>query len=152
MNIGLKNVKIHPDMSQETNCFSAAILVDGKTVGNVHNSGTGGSNIYYFDDKDAEKRLHAYAASVVTEFNFEQLDIVVDRLLQRHETLRFLKRHTKKKTMFKLKGAPVDSWMEIAMPYNPDIKKYLTAKYGDKLEVIANENLEAAAAIGADQA
>lgn len=42
MQIVLKNVKNHADMSEETNCFSATIYVDGKKVGTVKNDGRGG--------------------------------------------------------------------------------------------------------------
>lgn len=47
MNITLKNVKYSEFMSQETNCFEAAIYIDGKRAGEVSNDGHGGANRYH---------------------------------------------------------------------------------------------------------
>lgn len=47
MDIKLHNVKIVPDLSQETFAFSAILVVDNHPIGLVKNLGTGGANIYY---------------------------------------------------------------------------------------------------------
>lgn len=47
MKITLTNVQIHPDMTEETDCFSATICLDGKAVGTVKNDGQGGSHRYH---------------------------------------------------------------------------------------------------------
>lgn len=51
MKLELKNVKIHPDMSEETNCFSATLWVDGKRAASCRNDGRGGSTDVYFKDR-----------------------------------------------------------------------------------------------------
>lgn len=51
MKLELKNVKIHPDMSEETTCFSATLWVDGKRAASCRNDGRGGSTDVYFEDR-----------------------------------------------------------------------------------------------------
>ena len=41
-NLSLKSVKVHSDMSEETVCFSAIILQDGKELAHISNDGRGG--------------------------------------------------------------------------------------------------------------
>jgi hypothetical protein len=45
--IVLKDVKFHPDMSQETPCFSASVYEKGKLIAHISNNGCGGSNTYH---------------------------------------------------------------------------------------------------------
>jgi hypothetical protein len=47
MHVELKKVKFHEDMSDETNCFSAEVWVDGKKLADVSNHGQGGENEYH---------------------------------------------------------------------------------------------------------
>lgn len=47
MKFELKNVKVHPDMSEETTCFSASLYVDGKRCYIAQNNGHGGCNSYH---------------------------------------------------------------------------------------------------------
>ena len=44
MNLSVKNVKIHDDMSEETMCFSCDLYDNGKLVAHVSNRGIGGCN------------------------------------------------------------------------------------------------------------
>ncbi len=144
MNITLKNVKIHPDMSEETNCFSATICLDGKAVGEVKNDGRGGCNSYYWGDRDASKRINEWADKQPTEFEFEKLDQLVDDLLRDAESLRWLKRNTKSKTLFRLKGDKKGEWRIVKAPFDAKVFTFLQTKYGPQLENVANQNLEAA--------
>ena len=58
LNLSLKNLKFHADMSEETPCFSADLYENGKLLGHVKNSGRGGCNSIYPADgltyKDVE--------------------------------------------------------------------------------------------------
>lgn len=47
MKIEIRNVKYAKFASQETECFQATVLIDGKVVGQVSNEGHGGNNMYY---------------------------------------------------------------------------------------------------------
>jgi len=44
LNLSLKNLKFHEDMSEETPCFSADLYEDGKLIAHVRNDGHGGCN------------------------------------------------------------------------------------------------------------
>lgn len=46
MEIQLKNVKHAEFMSHETECFQAAVYIDGEKAGTVSNDGHGGANLY----------------------------------------------------------------------------------------------------------
>jgi hypothetical protein len=47
LNLSLKNLKFHEDMSEETPCFSADLYEDGKLIAHVKNEGRGGCNSIY---------------------------------------------------------------------------------------------------------
>lgn len=79
--ITLKDVKVHDDVSEETTCFSAMICEGDRTVGNVRNDGHGGCNTYYWNDREAEKRIFAWAEKQPTEFAFEKLDQIIGDLV-----------------------------------------------------------------------
>jgi hypothetical protein len=44
MELSVKNVKVHEELSEETLCFSADLYDNGKLVAHVSNRGYGGSN------------------------------------------------------------------------------------------------------------
>lgn len=144
MNITLKAVKVHPDMSEETNCFSAEIHLDGRRVGYVKNDGRGGCHQYHWIDKDAGRRLQEWAEQQPTEFNFEKLDQLIDRLLEDYDYLRWLSRNTRKSVLFRIRGDKAGSWRTIRGPLSPAVRKFINDEHGARLEVIANESLEAA--------
>lgn len=49
MNIELKSVKCAAFASQETNCYSASLWVEGKKIGTVSNEGHGGCDSFHGD-------------------------------------------------------------------------------------------------------
>lgn len=131
-------------MSEETNCFSADVYLDNKKVGLVKNAGHGGCNFYYWIDPKNGNLIKTWADKQKTEFDFEKLDQIVDKLLVKSENLNWLKKQTKKKTLYHLKGDKKGSWGVVKMPFDGAIKEYLIKKYSDKLKCIANEDLEKA--------
>lgn len=147
MNVELKNVKNHPDMSQETPCFSATIYLDGKKIGSVQNNGHGGCNSYYWNDHTAAKRLTAWADQQPTEFEFEKLDQIIDDLMNKQEILAQLKRWVKKDTMFRLKGDKKGEWRMVKKhTFAPDVVKFLQGKYPNLEHIADPNNLDAALA------
>lgn len=46
MNIQLHNVKVVPELSEETTCFTADVHVEGRRPFRATNRGTGGANLY----------------------------------------------------------------------------------------------------------
>jgi hypothetical protein len=138
MNVELKNVRIHPDMSEETECFSATIYLDGRKVGTVKNHGHGGCHEYYWTDYEAGRRLDEWAKAQPTEFEFEKLDQIFDSLLSKNEILSQLKRWVKNETLFRLKGDTRRKWRTFGAVYNAKVVAFLTKQYGDELELILN--------------
>jgi len=60
MNIALKRVKFHEDMSDETNCFSADVWADGKKVATAQNQGCGGDTFVSPVDGRADPAFKAF--------------------------------------------------------------------------------------------
>lgn len=145
VNVELKNLKIHDDMSEETTCFSASIYFDGKKIGTVQNKGRGGSHNYYWSDNEAGRRLNEWAKAQPTEFEFDKLDQFIDGLIDKAEILAQLKRWVKKATIFRLKGDKPGEWRMVKKGYVLRVVAFLTKKYGNKLEIVVDPaNLNAA--------
>lgn len=69
-------------------------------------------------------------------------DTVIAQLVEEVESLRRLKRHCAKKTLFLLKGDnPKDGWRTIKHSWCEEVRAHLTNKYGDQILEIANETL-----------
>lgn len=147
MNLELKNVKVHQDVSEETTCFSATVYAAGKKVGVVSNDGRGGSHRYHWTDRDLGAKLEAWAETQPTEFEFEKLDQLVSDLVERAEVLKQLKRWTAKGTAFRLKGDAPGVWHICKVAFGPRVAAELRRRHGDALEMIANEDLAAACAV-----
>ncbi len=142
MKLELKNLKVHADMSQETNCFSATLYANAKLAGSVSNSGHGGSHRYQWDDVELGRKIDSWAESQPMEFEFEKLDQLVDRLILQEGTKKELKRKTKKTTWFRLKGDPKREFRTVAAPYDARVQEYLDKKYPGQVECIVNADLE----------
>lgn len=79
-NIQLKNVKHSAMASEETDCFSATVYIDGVNAGTVKNSGYGGPNSYNPDALCL--RLQSIAKSLPPmEFNGMTLEHDADTLI-----------------------------------------------------------------------
>ena len=141
MDIVLKNVKTHNDMSEETTCFSASIYLDGRRVGTVSNHGTGGCNDYHWENRDAGRRIDSWADEQEMEFNFEKLDQIIDQLRVDFENKKQFRRWCKKDTGFSLRGDEEGHFRTIRSVFTPEVKEHLVNKYGDKIERILNEEL-----------
>jgi hypothetical protein len=147
MKLTFKNVKIHPDMSEETDCFSATIYADGKKAGTVKNDGRGGCHMYYWFDRALGTQIEAWAKTQPGQYNvLNRLDEIIDNMLTKQEILQQLKRWTKKDTVtaFRLKGDEKGTWRLHKVSYNAQILAILQNKFGSQLECVANQDLEAA--------
>ena len=97
MKIELKNVKINEAFSEETTCFIADVLINGKKVAHAKNDGRGGCTDYYPYEgqrellNQAEIFCKALPKEVVDfgdgrTFEFAQsLESVIDKLLHEKE-------------------------------------------------------------------
>jgi hypothetical protein len=158
--VELKAIKFHQDMSEETNCFSANIYLNGKKVGSVKNQGHGGCNFYDFAfkdkngewtrDRESEKILYDWADSQELTYEldgethevvYEKLDWVIDNLFDKAMEIKDLKRMCRGgKTAIQLEGDDKNSWMIYNLPYNQLMKDWLIKKH-PTITRIANEEI-----------
>jgi len=144
--------------------YQGNLLRDGKVVGRFHNDGNGGCTMVEFWKKEKgqvvrnraeEEIFEAYVASLPEkEWPAEwdrtgeaktykpDVDTFIAELVEAFESLRNLKRHCAKKTLYLLKGDDSkDGWRTVKHPWCAKVKDYLTKKYGDQIKEIANETI-----------
>jgi len=87
MNVELRKVQIHEDMSDESTCFSAEIWVDGKKLAHVQNDGMGGSHCYQprggLNGPDW-RAFEEHCKAQPHEYDFDITDQFIDKLLEEH--------------------------------------------------------------------
>jgi len=110
MKIELKSIKYYASMSEETNCFQAAVWIDGQKAGDVSNEGRGGCHRYH--PTSLRERLDAQAKTLpvrVTDmldgdgkpFSYQpDADSVIDDLLADELRRRDLRRALGGKLLF----------------------------------------------------
>ncbi len=62
MEITLKNISHNERLSEETNCFSATIYIDGKNAGEASNHGHGGPTMIH--PRELEQKINAYTKTL----------------------------------------------------------------------------------------
>lgn len=139
MKVELKNIKLMPSLSDETECFSATIYINGKKAGTVKNRGQGGEHEYAFENAEVEEKFHTFCSEQPCNYNFEYSDQYIDKLLRKGYNCSqiYLKTYLRKYTVFQLKGE--DHVRIHNALFTPKIKKMLQDKHGDKLDTIFNE-------------
>jgi hypothetical protein len=105
MKIELKQVKYYERLSEETNCFSAFVYVDGIKCASAENRGVGGmTDIWPLDIKYKElvkqaeefcKTLPPYVFSDGDTMPYK-LDTLVDELFEKHLDEKYKEKHAKK--------------------------------------------------------
>jgi hypothetical protein len=114
MKVELKNVKHFAPMSEETECFTATIYIDGKRVGTTQNQGHGGPTDCDFDDPEIEaafkafcKTLPPYKSELCPELPPLEMDpeLYVGELLEAHLAEKDRKRVEKRIVRDKAKNA-----------------------------------------------
>ena len=78
MKIELKNIKHMESLSEETNCYSASLYVDGKKIGDVSNQGHGGPDMFHGDQdayNKAETWIKANKPPLESSFGGDPLDM-----------------------------------------------------------------------------
>lgn len=147
MRLELRKVKINKAMSDETTCFSADVFADGVRVGVASNRGCGGPNEFREVVPGAAARIAAYCKTLPPPYPGDpalghlsmDVDTLIGKLVDDHTEAEFVKRHCRKKTLFRLVDTPPGEYRTVNKPYSPAVKDYLTRTYGDKLARVYNE-------------
>ncbi len=141
----IKALKVARFASEETLCFKASVFLDGKRLGTASNEGHGGPNLYDFKvTGETQVAALAYAKEHVEwwedsfEATSEVLDSVIGDLIDKVEEAKTIKRWTKTKVLFRLKGDPDDgSYRTLA--HNGDRTAavvWINNKYGAKVTTV----------------
>jgi hypothetical protein len=90
-------------MSEETTCFTATVLLDGKTIGEASNEGHGGSTFVRYVSPAARETADQFSNTICPgdvkgwefmagkHFSFDELvDIIVEREMEKKETARIV--------------------------------------------------------------
>ncbi|MBV7408748.1 hypothetical protein [Maritimibacter sp. DP1N21-5] len=119
MKIELKNIKYSSFASQETNCYDAALYIDGRKIGNVGNTGTGGSDYFYpsanpsiHQNRDAHARADAWCKANLPAVELGEgfdpvpadLELHCGALLDDYLLTRDLRSNLKRKVLFTMPG------------------------------------------------
>jgi len=101
--LSLKSFKTVKWMSEETTCFTALVVLDGKTIGEASNEGHGGSTFLHFINPTAKTTAEEFAKSISPAdvkgwefladkgFDFADLvDIIVGKEEEKKETARIV--------------------------------------------------------------
>lgn len=107
-NVELRNFKHNATLSEETDCFSASVYIDGVKVGEVSNRGHGGCNDYDaavrgFDLEDALADI-AIATLPPEETEFEAADALINELVQHQLVRKDAARYMRTKINFTVAG------------------------------------------------
>jgi len=117
MKIELKRISSNERMSEETNCFVADLLINGKNVGECRNEGQGGSTWYNGNSKEANVLIaeaEAYCKTLpkVKYGNMEweqSLEGYIDQLLVKHLKAKHELQARKKEELFARENASIIS-------------------------------------------
>lgn len=89
MELKVKDVKIYEDLSEETMCYTATLMLDGKPVATCRNDGRGGATDVYFEDWSIRCKVadfckeHPITAVLPNKksYSFDTIDALVDELV-----------------------------------------------------------------------
>jgi hypothetical protein len=107
MKIELKNVKYFAAGSDETNCFTATVYIDGVKAGDAQNHGTGGPTDVH--PLTLEQKLNEYGATLPKkvhkfaegDFEYEQnAETLIDELLDDYLIEKDLKRRLTNRVLY----------------------------------------------------
>jgi hypothetical protein len=120
MKIELKNVKHAAFASQETECFSATVFLDGVRTGMVENDGNGGSNMYH--PWAMSETINDYAKTLpVIKFEggilFQDADMLIGDVLNEYLSRKTLRRLLKNRILFTRGGKiyQTNSYTDVAL-------------------------------------
>lgn len=161
----LKSFKTVRWMSEETICFTATVLLDGKVIGTASNEGHGGCTFIHFVDANAKATLEAFAKSL-TPSDFEGwafrtegfdatdlVDILVeqeDKKKEKQKIVKKVKKDCMDKVIFLKAGEDPKAGYRLLKCGSANITKgieAMVAKYGKDITIINGMTDEAIASL-----
>jgi hypothetical protein len=108
VNYELRKVRKDARLSEETDCFSAEIVADGRRIGEASNHGTGGPNEWHIAKREDAEAFEAAALAWAKEegITFEPVESFIDVLLDDQQNWKIAKRNAKK-------GLPVSALVRV---------------------------------------
>lgn len=112
MEITLKNITVNERLSDETNCFSASLYVDGKKIGVVSNHGTGGPDNFdgdweAFNNAETWLKENKPAVTLFDDHTIPMdMELYVGELVEDWRLTRDIKKDLKGKVLFIKPGEP----------------------------------------------
>ena len=127
--------------------YSCTLHRDGKKVADVQNEGNGGETRWDWVNAVEEKAFEEYALTQISTIGGEpepmNPDMLIASMLDGLETVKRIKRLSKKTMLFSLKDDLEDgSIRTMKMPYSDEVRDMVLARYGDRVKVIYDLNGE----------
>lgn len=131
MKIELRKLSTNQKLSEETNCFSADVYVDGVKAAEHSNYGHGGPDMVRVIDKEKYAEFEAWCKAqppipigLGTDRTIEMnAELYVGELVEKMIQSKRLKRTCKGKTLFRVEGDKADMWRIVKEEFTPDVRK-----------------------------
>lgn len=138
--ITITKLKHYAALSEETNCFTCTVLLDGKPTWYAENRGQGGStNVQWLKTpSDAQRAEHdmGKVEELVDQF-------VEDAIMEKHKEKdkKTVARKLSKGLFFRTKGQKENSYYSVKTPTpnDPAIRERILGKRKDEIDVIIND-------------
>ena len=157
MKIELRTIEHHPSFSEETECYSAALWIDGACIGRVSNRGTGGADDFH-GDHAAFAKADSWCRLNLPRWSFPgpdgepgtehetDLEMHCGTLLARHVGMKQMQRDLRANLMFRNPGDGALYMVKVRAPAkttDPVVQARLLAQYPGALILNAMPNDEA---------
>lgn len=149
MEFSLKSLKIHRDLSEETLCYTAKLLIDGKDAFSCSNRGTGGCDTFQqigqHNLSTVEDWIRVNRPAGVTLFDFTSpLESLISRLIEIHDATRLLTAHLRTSFVFIENGTIQTVKPARGRKFDEDWARAVAEKFPERRRVTKTTNWEAA--------
>lgn len=137
--ITITKFKYYPELTEETYCFTAVVLLDGKRIGQAKNDGHGG-----------ETRLELDKFDLIPHKDYNDVVAVIDELVSDavkqkaiDKDMRAVAKKLAKTLVFRVKGQRDGAYYEVrGNPNDPALRERVekgAKEKGQEIEVIVND-------------
>ena len=125
--------------------FQCTVYKDGKKIGFFSEDSHGGPARFDGIERKYEEQLNKDAQEFSGSDYVEEYHSFICKIAEAVDTVKYLRKHCKKKALFYLRGDAVGSYRTMKAPWKGNeskIEEYLSEKYGDGGYTIINKSLE----------